>query len=127
MPAPTVTSRLAASTSSTTPTVVVAVGLELLERHAPAALRHRPVLTGQPQQDAPRDGLLGRVEARVRRLGEPRDGAAHAAGALVGGEREEAAVAPLPQLEQGSREQRQRARLELDVGQQPVDELRLDV
>ena len=66
------------------------------------------------------------VEARVGALGEPGDRAAHAARALVGAQAQRAAVALLPQLEQRGRQQRQRAGLALDVGDQRVDELGLD-
>ena len=64
--------------------------------------------------------LLG-VEPLVGALGQPRDGAAHAAGLLVGAQAQRAAVAPLPELEQRRRQQRQRAGLALDVGDQRID------
>ena len=66
------------------------------------------------------------VELREGVLGEPRDGAVHAAGLLVGAVAQAAAVAALPQLEQRGRQQRQAARLALDVGDERVDELGLD-
>ena len=59
-------------------------------------------------------------------LGEPGDGAVDAAAARVGGEAQAAPVALAPQLEQRGRQQRQGARLALDVGQQRLDELGLD-
>ena len=106
--------------------VLVAVGVELLERDAAADGAAAGVVAGQPQQDAARDGLLAHGQARVRRLGQARDRAAHAAGAPVAGQPQAAALAPLPQLEQRGRQQRQRAGLALDVGEQAVDELGLD-
>ena len=67
------------------------------------------------------------VEPLVGALGQPRDRAAHAAGLLVGGSaRRRRPSRSLPQLEQRGRQQRQRAGLALDVGDQRVDELRLD-
>ena len=47
--------------------------------------------------------------------------------ALVGGQAQPAAVAPLPQLQQRGRQQRQRPGSPLDVGHERVGELRLDV
>ena len=60
---------------------VVVVGVELVERDAPADGAPGGVLAGQPQQDAARDRLLLCIEALVGRLRQPRDRAAHAAGA----------------------------------------------
>ena len=71
-------------------------------------------------------GLLRRVEPAVRVLGEPRDRAAHAAGALVRRVAQAPPVALLPQLEERGREQRERARLALDVLHERVGELGLD-
>jgi hypothetical protein len=51
----------------------------------------------------------------------------HAAGAVVRGEREPRAVSLLPQLEQRGREQRERARLAVDVGHERVYERVIDV
>ena len=66
------------------------------------------------------------VEPLVGALGQPRDRAVHAAGLLVGAHAQAPAVALLPQLEQRGRQQRQRAGLALDVGDQRIDELGLD-
>ena len=71
--------------------------------------------------------LLVGVEPLVGVLGQPRDGALDAAACAR--RRRGAGARPsraLPQLEQRGRQQRQRAGLALDVGEQRVDELRLD-
>ena len=67
--------------------LVVALGVELLERDAPAHRAARGVLAGQPQQDPARHGLLMGVELSVRRLGQPPDRAEDAARPLVRRER----------------------------------------
>ena len=103
------------------------VALELAE---PGAAAHDGValaLAGQPQQDPPRQRPARGVEPLVGLLGQPRDGAADAAGLLVVGQPQRAAVAALPQLQQRRREQRQRAGLALDVGDERVDQLALDL
>ena len=120
----------AAGRSSTRATSAAASSLarlELGERDPPALDGARGALGGEPQQHAARDGLLRPASSCAEGvLGEPRDRAAHAAGALVGGEPQAPPVAPLPELEQRGREQRQRARLALDVGHQRVGQLGLD-
>ena len=105
---------------------LVVVGLELVERHAPPHCAAARVLAGQPQQDAPRDGLLRRVEARVGGLGEPRDGAPHAAGALVAGEREERPSRRSHSSNRAVESSGSAPGSSSTSGQQPVDELRLD-
>ena len=70
-------------------------------------------------------GRCSGVEPLVGALGEPRHGAANPAGVFVGGEPQPPPVPLLPLLEQRSREQGQRARLALDVGDQRVDQLRI--
>jgi hypothetical protein len=101
--------------------------VEFLEGDAAAHRDAALVVVGQAEEEAPGGPLLRRREGRVRRLGEPGDGAAHAAGALVGGERQSPAVALAPQLEQRGREQRQRSRLALEVAQQRLDQRGLGV
>ncbi len=107
--------------------VVVSVGVELVERHQPANRGAADVLAGETQQDAARHGLLARIEAVEGCLGQSRHRAAHAAGLLVSGQTHRAGLAPLPELDQRGGQQRQRAGLTLDVGEQAVDELGLDV
>ena len=102
-----------------------AVVAELVERDAPPH-GGAAFLGGQPQQQAPGGDPLVRFEALVGRLGQPRHGAAHAARALVRGEPHVAAVAPLPQLQQRSRQQRQGPRFALAVREQPVRESGLE-
>ena len=98
----------------------VAVG-ELRERHAPAHRRVRP-LVGQAQERLAGELALGLGQTTVGLLGEPRDGAVDSTGRTVGLESEDVAAAQLPQLEQGRREERQRAGLALDVGDECIDE-----
>src|SRR4029453_1103273 len=45
---------------------VVAVCVELLERHAPADGDTADLVAGQPQQDAVRDGLVAHIQAGAR-------------------------------------------------------------
>jgi hypothetical protein len=90
------------------------------------ALAH-VALARETQQDPSRLLALVRSEALVRRLGQPRDRAAHAARPVVRLEVQLPAVALLPQLQQRGRQQRQPAGLALDVRDQRVDEVRLDV
>ena len=104
---------------------LVAVCLQFGQRHPPAYDRVAVAL-GQAQQDPARELAPRRVEPRVGALGQPRDRAADAARVLVGAHAQVAAVAVLPELEQRRREQRQTARLALDVGDQRVRELGLD-
>jgi hypothetical protein len=106
---------------------LVALGVQLTKRDAPAHDRLAFTLAGQPQQNPARDRAAFGVESRVRTLGQPGDGAVYAANLLVRAQTQAPAVAVLPQLQQCSGKQRQRARLILDVGDQPVDEGRLDL
>ena len=85
-----------------------------------------PRLVGRRRNKRARRAPAARARADVRVLGQPRDRALDAAAARVGGQPQPAPVAPPPQLEQRRREQRQRAGLALDVGEQRVGELRLD-
>ena len=91
---------------------------QLCERHA----RAHVAVAGEPQQDAARLGAAVVVEPPVGGLGQARHRAAYAARALVRLQRQ-----PLvPELEQRGREQRERTRLLLDVGDQGVGEPGLD-
>ena len=104
---------------------VLAVGVELAHRHGAAHGAAVGLLAGQPEQDRARDLALAVAQAAVRPLGEAGDRAAHAARALVGRQPQMTAVAALPQLEQRRGQQRKRAGLRFDIGEQPVDELGL--
>ena len=108
------------------PGVVVAVGVELVERDAPAEAAPS-LLAGEAQQDAPRHGLLRRVEALVGVLGEPRDRAAHAAGALIGGEAQRAPSRRCHSSSSAVDSSGSAPGSRLGVGQQAVDERGLDV
>ena len=108
--------------------VLVAAGLELVERHAAAHEGALVVLArvGQPQEDASRGYALVAGESVVSRLGEPANRAAYTAGPLVGGPAHHVAVALAPLLEQRGREQRQPAGLVEHVGYQRVGKRGLD-
>ena len=95
---------------------------ELPDRHP----RADAAVAREPQHDPPCLLALAGVEPLIRGFGEPRDRAADAAAPLVGGQVQALAVALLPELEQGRGQQRQRAGLPLDVGDQRVGQLRLD-
>ena len=101
---------------------VVDIVRQLGDRHAHA----HAAFSSQAQQDPPHRLALTGVELLVGALGQPCDRAAHAAGAVVGAQCQVAVVALLPQFEQRGGQQRERAGLTLDVGEQCVDELRLD-
>ena len=92
---------------------LVAVELELVEGNAAAdePLRLLVVSAGEAQQHRARPEPLGRTEALVGVLGEARDRAADAAASLIDLVAQGAAVAPLPELDQGRGEQRQAAGL----------------
>jgi hypothetical protein len=79
-------------------------------------------LAGEAQQNPPRRVAIIGLEPFIGTFGEARDRAEHPAGALVGGERQPAAVAPLPELEQRGRQQREGPGRVLDVIEQRVDD-----
>ena len=83
------------------------------------------VLADQAQHDGAheRPALVG--DPGVCALGQPRDGAVNAAGLAVGGQGERVVLTLLPELEQGSGQQRQRAGLALHVVDERVGQLRL--
>jgi hypothetical protein len=83
------------------------------------------VLVGEPDQERACGRLKPGIEADEGLLGEPGDGPVDAAAARVGGEAEAAPVALAPELQQRGGQQRQGARLALDVGQQRLDQLAL--
>ena len=119
------TRRLSASVASTSADVLVALQVELGEWSA-AAHRHLALaLADQAQHDRAHERLALVGDAGVGALGQPRDGAVNAAGLAVGGEGERVVLPLLPELEQGGGQQRQRARLALDVVDQRVGQLRL--
>ena len=105
--------------------VLVALDVELGERDPPADRawppRRRPGAAGSPAP-AP----LGFGQPPVRALRETRDRAADAAARRVVGAAQGASASLLPELEQGGGEQRQAAGLVGDVGDQRLDERRLD-
>ena len=103
---------------------LVAVQLELVERHAPAdESLGILVVAGEPQQHRPRPAPLVCVQALICVLGKPRDRALHAADALVGAVAKRALVAMLPEFEQGGGKQRQAAGLARDVADERRDQL----
>jgi hypothetical protein len=106
----------------------IALHVELRQRDAPAH-DGRPFCVGlprEPQQDPARDLTLAGIELAVGGLGQPRHRTVHAAGVLVGTQPQQPTVAVQPELEQRGRQQRQRARLALDVRDQRVDEFGID-
>ena len=107
---------------------LVAVELELVEGNAAAdePLRLLVVSAGEAQQHRARPEPLGRTEALVGVLGKARDRAADAAASLIDPVAQGAAVAPLPELDEGRGEQRQAAGLLGDVTDQRRDQPRLD-
>ena len=125
-PSPTVTRRLSASIASTSAVVLVALEVELGERRAAAYGGVALALADQAQHEGAHERLPLVRDPGVRALGQARDGAVHAAGLAVGGQRERVVLPLLPELEQRGREQRQRARLALDVVDERVGQLRLD-
>ena len=109
--------------------VRVALELELVERNAAANERLRRLLllrAGQAQQHRPGPEPLGLAQALVGVLGEARHRPLDAAGLLVDAAAKRAAVALLPELDEGCGEQRQAAGLAGDVADQRRDESRLD-
>jgi hypothetical protein len=84
-------------------------------------------LVGKPEQEPSRRVALVVVEPRVRLLGEPCDCTFDTTRRAVGLVPEHAAASEPPQLEQRCREQRQGAGLPLDLGNERVDERRLDL
>jgi hypothetical protein len=107
--------------------VRVGVGLELRERDPPSDDRAANILSSQSQQHGSRNALLRRLQPAESLLRQPRHRSTHTADALVGRVTQAPRVAPLPQLEQGRRQQREGSGLIVDVRQQGVDELRLHV
>ena len=83
------------------------------------------VLADEAQHDGAHELLALVGNAGVGALGQPRDGAVHAAGLAVGSQGEHVVLPLLPELEQGGGQQRQRARLALHVVDQRVGQLRL--
>jgi hypothetical protein len=94
--------------------------------NSPAHRRVGLAVADQAQHDRPDQRSVRLGYPVVGALGQPGDGTVHAAGLVVGGEGEAVVLAPLPQLEQGGGQQRQRAGLALDVGDQRVGQRRLD-
>ncbi len=89
---------------------------QVRQGHAAAGVLRPLAQFGQFQEDAPGDGLLGRLEIGVGALGRPGDGPADAAGGVVTGVGQLPALAPPPRLQQGVGQQRQRARVLPGVG-----------
>ncbi len=107
--------------------VLVALQVELGEG---SAATHRCTgvtlsLAYQAQRDRTHELLAPVGNAGVRALCEPSDSAVHAARLAVGRQGERVALPLLPELEQCCREERQRARLALDVVDERVGELRV--
>ena len=96
--------------------VVVALPVELGERDAAAHDRAALALTRKPQQDVVSGLLLGRLQAAEGVLGQARHGAVNAARSRIGRQLQAPAAPLLPQLQKGRRQQRKRARLPVDVG-----------
>ena len=105
--------------------VLVALQVELGEWSAAAHRRVALALADQAQHDGAHELLALVGDASVRALGQPRNGAVHAAGLAVGSQCERVVLPLLPELEQGGGQQRQRARLALDVVDERVGQLRL--
>ena len=106
--------------------VVVALQLELRERRAAAHRGITFVLADEAQHQGSHELLAPVRNPGVRALGQPRDGAVDAAGLVVGGQRERVVLPLLPQLEECSRKEWERARLALHVVDERVGQLRLN-
>ena len=106
--------------------IVTARAFELRQGDAPANHRAAAALSGEPEQDHSRDGLLRRVELAERLLRQARHRSAHAAGALVRRKQEVTPVAPLPQLEQRRGQERQGPGFVLDVRDKSIHQLGFD-
>ncbi len=119
------TRRLSASIAEHVGHVLVALQVELPEWSAAAYRRIALVFADQAQHDGAHQlpALVG--DASVRTLCQPRNCAVDAAGLAVGSQRERVALPLLPELEQGGGQQRQRARLALNVVDERVGQLRL--
>ena len=107
--------------------VVGPVAFELAQRHAPAHHGPAGILAGQAQHHRARQALLAGIEAAEGVFGQPCDGATDASRAGVRGVGQAATVSVLPELQQRRREQREAARLTLDVADQRVDQVWLGV
>ena len=118
------TRRLSASVASTS-AILVALEVELGERGAAANRRVALALADQTQHEGAHERLPLVRDPVVGALGQPRDGAVDAARLAVGGRGERVVLPLLPELEQGGGQQRQRARLALDVVDERVGQLRL--
>ena len=104
----------------------VALEVELGERGAAAHRRVALALADQAQHEGADERLALVRDPVVRAFGEPRNGAVDTAGLAVGSQRERVVLPLLPELEQGGGQERQRARLALDVVDERVGQLRLD-
>jgi hypothetical protein len=107
-------------------TDVVAPFVELLQGDPAPNGRPADVVGDEPQQDASCHRALLGAQAPVGRLRQAGDRASHAAGPLVARQAQLPSLAFLPQLHQGGRQQGQRSRLALAVGEQPLDESGLE-
>lgn len=82
--------------------------------------------SGEAQHDAPRHGLFCRREPEVGGLRQASNGAAKAPTGVVGSQGESIPISGKPQLEEGSRQQRQGPRLRAGIGHQRVGQSGLD-
>ena len=105
--------------------VVVALQVELPERCAAADRRVALALSDQAQHDCAHELPTPVGDASVRALGQASDGAVHPARGAVVRQREPVVLALLPELEEGGGQQRQRARLALNVVDQRIRQLGL--
>ena len=126
VPALTVSRRRSASRATTARDVLVRSVSSSASGDPPAHDAARVALADQPQQHAARDGLLRGVELAERLLREPRDRAAHAAGALVGGVAQAPPSRRCHSSSSAVDSSGSAPGSSLDVGHQRVDELRLD-
>ncbi len=98
----------------------VRVDVELRDPDPPPGDEVALADAGEPKEHAPRQLPLLVAQLLKRRLGQPRHGPPDASRSLVGFQTEPSVLAPLPQLDQCSREQRQAAGLLRDLRHQCV-------
>ena len=98
---------------------------DLLVRGVPARVLGALTERGEPQEHVPGDPALVRIELVEDAFRSPGDRLRDPARLPVGRQGEQRALAALPRLQQGVRDQRQRARLPRHVGQHGVDQRRL--
>src|SRR5262249_42153882 len=102
------------------------VGEQLRTRHSPARVLGRLAEVGEPKEHASHERLLSIAAAEEDLLRGVGDRAAYAAGIAVARDGQHATNSARPRLVERMREQRERARLALDVGEHSLDQAGLE-